>query len=97
MKHGLLVANGVLDLVDQKHVRVVVFLQELEVEALVDAALKNRQKLLELCLVFERGGGCGGLCNDGLDKGLAFFLDNVEGDLEGDQVFVRLRRAKKLH
>ena len=64
----------------------VVLLEELEVQALIDVPFENCEQFLELCLVFELcGRGCA-LRDDRLDEGLAFFLDDIEGDLVCDQV-----------
>ena len=39
VEHRLLVANAILDLIDQKHISMVVLFQELKVKALINAAL----------------------------------------------------------
>ena len=98
MQDGLLLADAdaVFDLVDQQHVSVVVFLQELEVEALVDVAFENGQDFLELAPVGDIG--CGKLaCSDYcLGEGLALLLVDIEGDLVSNQVVGLRVRAHEL-
>ena len=96
MKHGVLVANGVLDLVDQEHVRVVVLLQELEVKSFVSLTLEDFHESAQpifLATLFSPGSEH--LLDPGR-VGLTLLLDDVERNLIGDQVLVLIVRGYEL-
>ena len=94
-----MLAETITNLVDQKHVCVVVLLKELEVEALIDRAFKDSEQLDKFSVINQvciDGGDIAGL-DDRLDELLALLLDDIEGDLVSDEVLVILRRCEHLH
>lgn len=68
----------------------VVLLQELEIKALIDAALQDSKQFFKFCSVNYASSGFRGLLDNSLGVGLVFFFDNIESDLVCDQILVLL-------
>ena len=90
VKHRLLVANAILDLVDQQHVSMVILLEELKVKALINAALQDSENLFKLGLILLQECLSRDLCHHCSCKSLTFLLYNIKGDLVSNQVLIVL-------
>ena len=90
VENRLLVANVILDLINQKHISMIVFLQELKIKALINAALQNSENLFKLGLILlQECLGCD-LSHHCLSESLTFLLNDIKSDLVSDQILISL-------
>ena len=90
MEDRLLVANAILDLVDQEHVSMVILLQELKVKALINAALEDSENLFKLGLILLQECLGRDLCHYCLSESLTFLLYDIKGNLVSNQILIIL-------